>query len=652
MKKHLIAFLALLLPLPSCGPTSDPTSEYQPKNDLERIFQSLKSNNFTIDMNTSLMMHNKVNQNVKYYYTDYSIQAEGDIGFYGYAQKDDYIFRYSLLDGEVISGTPMINSGTGLRYSSLYEFKKGMDNFDISLLPDEKDEDGYYTYQWGNNKINDGIFLELFHSISASSIPPEQTKIKVIGDTIEIKTIILDYSDVGDLNNADTLEAYIYDINETKNAAILEYLEKNGDAKKPLDNTFFRTINPYLTEENYTVHLDSTNVKLSDGSYSDFKADRFITKNSVVYKVGENESGLVLFNGAVSQFYIENERLNIEGTPVADSNGNFYTSIVGGAEPYYFGQLDYSLFVGYKTDDNENVYVLSDTYLLNVLSSICLVQLYEEMYADYAIFEVVDADKHEFNLYFDLYNKITNVELGRYVAQFRNQGTTKIEAVDRFFFKGDDPKEQQKSELETALNLFKEGNYSMDSVTSVGATKYFYTENYMFVLPYTSTYKNLNYGYIKYNGGIYEFTYNFSNNTVLIDTDVDYSKGENGLKLPGTGATYFGADDLGYVSHLSDEIYNFDNYVVEYKNGQNYWKNNSTSFSKTVFDYYKTYSNILPTGSGFIVNVDENDSYNTRITIVSNFITNDGLATGKYEYTYYDIGNTSFKPLDDFLGLN
>ena len=47
MKKHLIAFLALLLPLASCGPTSETTSEYQPKNDLERIFQSLKSNNFT-----------------------------------------------------------------------------------------------------------------------------------------------------------------------------------------------------------------------------------------------------------------------------------------------------------------------------------------------------------------------------------------------------------------------------------------------------------------------------------------------------------------------------------------------------------------------------------------------------------------------------
>ena len=651
MKKQLIAILALLLPLTSCGPTSEPTSEYQPKNELEEIFYSLKSNNFTIDMNTSLMMHNKVNQNEKYYYTDYSIQAEGDIGFYGFAQKDDYIFRYSILEDEIITGTPIINYNTGLRYSSLYEYKKGMDKFDVSFLPDEKGEDGYYTYNWGENKINDGIFLELFHAISAYSLPPKETKIKVIGGTIEIKTIILDYSDVGDLNNSDTVETYVYDINNTKNAAILNYLGKNGDAKKPLDNVFFRTINPYLTEENYTTYLDARDVLMSNGTPSNFIAERYMTENAVLYDTNSGTSGMVLFNGAVSQFTIENNRLAIQDTPMADTNGNFYTSLIGGTEPFYFGQLDYSLFVGYKSEEKDNTYILTDSYLLNILSAICLVQLYEEMYADYAIFEVVDVEKHEFNLYFDLYNKVTNTDLGRYVAKFRDHGNTKIDVVDNFFFKGDDPATQDKTELETTLNLFKKGNYSLDSVTSVGATKYYYTENYMFVLPYTPLYRDLNYGFIKYNGGIYQFTYNFYNKSVVIDTDVDYSKGENGLTLPGAGSYYFAANDLGYISHLTEEIYDFDNYKVDYKNGQNYWKNDSTTFSKTVFDYLKTYSNILPVGSGFIVNYDEKDAYNSRVTIVSNFITDDGSASGKYEYTFYNIGNTSFKPIDDFLGL-
>ena len=64
--------------------------------------------------------------------------------------------------------------------------------------------------------------MEIFLSLSSVSIPPESTKIKVIGDTLEIQSVLVDYSGTGDLNNADTVSTYVFDIGTTKNAAILD----------------------------------------------------------------------------------------------------------------------------------------------------------------------------------------------------------------------------------------------------------------------------------------------------------------------------------------------------------------------------------------------------------------------------------------------
>ena len=131
--KILVTF-ALLLFLTSCGPSTTPTeSEYQPVNDLERVFQSMQKNNFTVDMNSSFVNNNNAVLNRKVYYTDYSIEQTGDYGFSGYAQKDDVVFRYSYLENDVVTGSPMINSNTGLRYTSLYEYKKSLQNINIFM---------------------------------------------------------------------------------------------------------------------------------------------------------------------------------------------------------------------------------------------------------------------------------------------------------------------------------------------------------------------------------------------------------------------------------------------------------------------------------------------------------------------------------------
>lgn len=647
MKNKLILALALLLPLASCTPTTTP--EYEPKTDLEKVFQKMKDNNFVVDLNTKFMMHESQVLNQKTTYTSYSIESEGDYGFTGYAQGDDLIYRYSILNNEVVSGAPMINYNNGLRYLSLYEYKKSLQNFDISDLPDEKDADGYYTYPWGKNATNDAIMLDVFHRISSSSYNPESTKIKVVAGTLEINTVVLEYfEDENGEMLKDTIQSFVYDIGNAENEEIKAYIEDGKTAKDPIDNRFFRTINPYLTKENYTLEVDATGMVDDSGKPYTFKATRSIVDDAVLYETASSKSGYLMKDGVAHSYVVANDKVVITETPMADTDGNFYTSFLGGIEPYHFGYLDYSYFVGYKSSTNDNTYVVSESYLISLLSGICLAQVYDEMWADYATIEIIDEVNHDFNIYFDFYNKKTNKQYGRYVAKFRNHGSTTIPVVERYFNKGANPNTQDKDELMKVLGMFKEGNYSIDMVTSRGLTKYYYTENYMMAVPLTSYYKNGNYGFIKENGGIYSFTYDFSLNKMTVDYNVDYSKGDSPMQLPGAGDIFFGSNDVGYISHLTDELYNYDQYVVEYKNGQYYWKNNSTSFSLTMFNYLKTYSNILPTGSGVLVSKGE-DPYDTRLTIVSNFITEDGQYTGSYEYTYYDIGNTSVPEIEAYL---
>ena len=652
MKKNKIAaVLALFLPLVAAcnvGNPNEPT--YTPVNDLEKVFEKMQKNNFSTDYTITSINNNNVPLNKKIFYTPYSIETTGDFGFTGYAEDNDAVFRYAYSGDEVITSAPIINSGNGLRYTSLYEYRKSLKDFDISALPDEKGADGYYVYDWGKNAKNDHIILEVFLSMSTSSLLPVETKMKVIGNTIECKTVLLEYFEDENGNMLkDTVDTIIYDIGTTENPLIKQYLESGKSFKQPLDNKFFRTINSYLTHENYTVEIDASNILDQNGNPSNYYAVKKMTENAVSYNFGNGESGYLLSGGYAHQFMSIDGKAEIVSTPFIDSDFNFYTSIIGEIEPYCFRYLETATMVGYKVDGSDNKYVLADSYLLSLLSGICLVELYDEMYTDRVIFEILDESKREFKLTFEYYNRLTNIDCGTMTATFKDHRTTSIPEVERYLNKGEDSSTQSKEEMIEVLELFKEGNYSYDAVTSAGLTKYYFTENYMVAVPYTPYFKNNNYGFIKLDGGIYEFNYNFDLDYMAIDYSVDYSKGENPITLPGAGDRFFiSENDLGYVSHLTDELYNYDNYSVQYQYGQNYWKNNSSTFSVTCFEYFKTYSNILPTGSGVIAQMGEN-SYDTRLTVVSNFISNDGIYSGKYEFTFYDLGNTAFEPVENYL---
>ena len=520
MKKKLGLFLIipLLATCFSCGETNN-TPSYIPETDLERVFEKLTKNNFTLDYTDSFLDLQNRERHQKYYYTEYSCESEGDLGGGGVAQNDDVVFRYNIVDNEIVAGTPLVNYSTGIRYDSIYSYTYGLQSFDISKLPKTKDSSGYYVYEYGKNFHNDVTFMAVFLGEGFSGYYPEETKIKVVKDTLIIETLLMTYTwDDGTEFGRNTINTVVYDVGKTENPEIKQYLIDGKSSKKPLDLTFFKAFHPYMYSTNYTCDIDSSG--MIDPSYR-FKMTTKYTDLATeeVFEGSPATSGYVLYDGIVSSYTTVNNKVLITDTPSSDGS-SFYYSIYGEIIAYDFTALTYDLFIGYIDEQHDNSYYLTDNQLLNYLAYMCYIPLSEETYCDKVRFEIVDNETHSFKLYFDLYNKQTNTDLGLYTAYFYDLNTTSIPAIDRYLKKGDLPSTQTKEDLNEILTLFKTGNYSMDTNTGAGLAKYYFTENYFYEELYQNPANNL--GYIKEGDAVYKF--NIIDNEVTVDRSKNYAE--------------------------------------------------------------------------------------------------------------------------------
>jgi len=621
------------------------SSTYTPKNEVEEIFYKLSKNNFTIDFSDSLFdLNNKV-RNEKYYYTEYALQAEGDFGFSGIAQGNELIFKYTLEDNEVVSGAPLINYSNGTRYESIFEYVYGMNNFDYRNLSFEKDDQGYYIYEFGVNRKNDAIILPIFTRLSASNnaLPPELLKFKIVKDVITFESVILSYDFDGDgiLEGQSTTTAIVYDIGKTENPEIKQYLKDGKTSKESLDLRFYKLFHPYLFTQNYTLDLDGTDIT------SNFKFTEYCTEVAVYDHSDIINKGYMLNQGVITKFAINNDKVEILETPKKDES-SFYTTIYGDVIASTFNDLDYSYLLGYKDENNENVYYLTDSYLVYILSYLCYNEIYEENYCDKVKLEIINDETHEFKLYFEMYNKKTNRELGTLVARFYDLNKTVIPAVDNYLSLGDNPNTQTKDDLASVLNKFKTHNYSMDFfIDGVGLAKYIYTEDYMYADIYGN--KNINFGFMNVNDSIYEF-YTLNNEVTLLngEGDIDYASGSDPHTLPGLSKLGFGAyDDFGFISTISEELYDTTNYQKSSLYGQDYWAITDITLAYQIFNYYfNSPTSILPTGVGIVV---KNDGDNSKLSFYLAYTSSDGQYTGYSYLTYYDLGITKNVVLDNYV---
>ncbi|MCQ2773009.1 MAG: hypothetical protein MJ238_07060 [Bacilli bacterium] len=658
-KKSLIALIPFITVLFSCGNNeissilsgskadtgSDLSSVYEPETELERAFLKMRDgNNFTLQT-TELQPNNDYTPvNETYYFTDYSLQAEGDKGFMGVAQGRDVIFRYTIKDGDIVSGAPLINQFTGSRYESIFSYTYTFKDLDVSKLPKTKNDDGYYYYQYGRSEKNDLIMDCALLRLSSKPVSePTYLKFKVVGGVIMGDACILDYGwgDPGMTENHKFTSTFtVYDIGSTENKEIKAYLDSGKTSKKPLDMRFFNFINPYLMSENYKIDMDSRGMPGNT-----FYNTELCTPNALIdYQNGSKSGyGYMLHKGVVHRFTLdENDNLAISGT-VTDEDYNFYTSIYLQMLSYSFEDLSFSNFVGYIDDDNPNLYYLTDSQLIYGLSYLCYVQTSDEMSCKEIMLEIIDDDTHEFKLHFPLKNRLTNRELGTYTCRFYDMGKVEIPAVDEYVSPGDDPTTQTTSDLVSVLNEFKKNNYSFECLSSVGLAKYVCTENYFYCSVYGSDINN--YGFLKEDGHIYEFS--IDNGVMNIDRTVDH---KDSIKLPGVGAFLLSDDDCGYMSTLDSELYNERNYEVDEVMGTKVWKINNSTLSSKIFNYiWSNPRSMRPYGTGLLV---KNVQGKMKLSFYSTGVYTSGTYAGYYNQdtiTYFDIGTSSVPVVEEYL---
>ncbi|MCQ2797713.1 MAG: hypothetical protein MJ241_04605 [Bacilli bacterium] len=640
MKKYLpILTLVLLFSLTGCGTSSNTESKgndeeesYVPQTDLEKAFSELKKNNFTMDFTDSIANFDNVERHQKYYYTDYALQSDGDLGFAGIAQNDEVVFKYNIVDDSIVPGLPLINYNTGLRYESMFDYTYGFDKLKISELPKEKDEKGWYKYEFGKSRNNDPIMLSVVCHLSIGSFPPKELKFKTVKGMVIAEGVILEYSHN---NTRDTFTTTIYDIGETDIPLIQDYLWSGKSSLTPLDNRFYKFFTPYLSSYNYTIDLDAR------GLGYDIKIEEKFTENAVMnsWNTGK-KSGILMSQGVAHQFSINRDgKLGIDYT-LTNSDNEFYYSLYGGPVGYNLTDLSFSTLVGYCDEKRDNWYYITDSEFLYIMSYIVYNEIYDENYCDKMTIEVLDFETGEFNAYMEYYNRLTKARLGTYNVHFYGRGKTEIPEVDEYLYRGDPASKQDKSALSNVLNRWRGGNYSSDSLSESGLAKIYNTNDYYYEVVYGN--ENLNYGLLKRDDGAYEF--NLFNNIMTVDETV-----AKDIKIPGVGSFYKNPnDDSGYISHFSDELYNLNNYeAAKSPNGDDYWRITNLELSTSLFNYlYQLPTNLLPNGTGIMV-YDNGEA--SKLTIISNYISKNGSYTGYLYITFYDIGTTSHPVIENYI---
>lgn len=674
MKKKILAFLSfsfLLTGLVACG-NNDTPSQDEPKDEdtlpvlpeaeglLQEFFDSLRMNNFTVSYSDSYAAQG-VERTQMSYYTDYSLQSQGDLGFNGYAQNEECVFTYNLENGEVISGVPVIDYGAGIMVSDIYDYRDGMENFDYTFLPSNYTPGTKYVYEFGKNTLNDELLVSIFlRKTYNPDVLPKEVTLTLVKDTLTIDCVS-NYYEEQDAYDRST--ASVYNVGSTENKEIKKYLEDGKTSKTPLDRKFYELIAPYLTSNNYKVYLDATGLRNDSGGKETFRQNQYFLEDAIIYETlsetnGNKVSGFLQTPGAVVNFKLDDmndDKLEILGTPSNQGDG-FYSSLYGQYLTYVLSSMSFSNFIGYVDEKRENSYYITDSQAQSILAYICQYELdTTERSLRSLRLEVNDWDTHAFTLYFDVYNPTTSLDRGIFKATFSDVNNVKSAAVERYLNIGDSALTQDKATLESVLNKFKGNNYSMDVISDAGLGKVYYTENYYFIQTYGVP--SANKGYIKEGDSIYEFnlTYNGSQITAInINRGKDYATG--GMKLPGCGTIMGYENDLFYFSTFDPVIYDYEaaNYTPASIMGYNYWKNNgkvsdgTRSFSKAVFDYFGFGSSSLPQGAGFMVS-DGEDPYDVRVSMFIAYSSLDGLNFGGQFATFYDVGGTKFDYLDNYV---
>ena len=193
-----------------------------PKGALQEIFYKLSNNNFSLSY-TDRYAALGVTRTQETRYTSYSLESNGDLGFNGYAQNDECVFSYNIVDNEIVSGVPVIDYNNGILITDIYNYRDGLQNFDYTFLPSDYKSGEEYIYEFGKNELNDELLVSVFlRKTYNPAAKPKEIKMKVVAGNLVVDCIN-NYYEIQD--DYDTCQVVTFDIGTTENSLIKKYLD-------------------------------------------------------------------------------------------------------------------------------------------------------------------------------------------------------------------------------------------------------------------------------------------------------------------------------------------------------------------------------------------------------------------------------------------
>ena len=590
------------------------------------VFSYLRnSRNYTFEVTDSFRQcTNKLYFDEKSYYFE---SSKSYYGGYGFAEANNKVFKFTYVDG-VVSPDIQYRNGT-TPVTSLYsgEAFKSFANMSLDNLPTEIVTGNSYRLDLQTNQDNVVNFINMMNYGDVVSFKDVQSvMISVTGEhSIRIKMKV-DFSYSG----VKTILGEIKDVESTTSNKVINIYLSNGGGCKILDvipDKFKKLIEQVQKSKNYTFTVK--HLGMENKVKNDF-VDRYIENAcySEDHLDSDNSIGYAAFDDTIFSYTIINGQV-VAGDYVYDMFGNNYGSIYESINS--FSDLD--IFALDTTVDGEKL-IVNDDINKNV---ICLNTTRSslrnnESLLDKIYFEYIDEVSLKVVVDFGEYGKAEGI--------ITDINTTTIPEITAFLEAGHGPLYNAAREhlSDIVLNMRTNYNYTEDlgytsSQEHIG--KIYYLSNCVYIDYELNGYED--YGFIDYNGSIYNFTTTEVNNNktlVLGDVAKENASLKNTNMFPANSLSIFEAIDSlefsivnGYFTTTDDLI---TGEVCDYMN---------------MSDYKDTYE---PYGAGFGLEYNEANPSESILSLIY-FVTLSDGSYARIENNYSSFNTVSLSFVEEFL---
>lgn len=632
-------------------------------NPLQRVFYNLSQGNFSVDYTLNYASSGQHHQTASY--TTYAIETDGFFGFSSVAQGDDLIFSYERENHEIVSSAPLLNSSSGLRYTSISDYRPTFAGIELDKLPTEADENGYYTYEFGKSSVNDemiariGMLYSSIYNTSEGNNFPTSVKLLPIGNSLKLEGIGLVYD--AEQGIQDTVVANFNQIGDTEISDVKTYLDEGGTAKDFVSDRFVAFFLPYLVSHNYSLDVD-----LSDMDVASLEIPQYKTKytEDTEFNISPNSHGYgyLQYQNTVYEYDVDDNDDIVFGMAAGNSGSEAFTDLWAEEIGTSFADLNAALLVGYMTEeDGKEVYHLTDSQFISAITNLAKTGSGDQFYVDEVTITIDDYEAGDFTCNLEYYDRTNHVDRGTTVVKFYDRDETVVEPVERLYLT-DDPTPQNKDDFIQALKLFKGNNYSQYVPSDFYMTEYTYTPNYTYFY-YTNSDYTSGRGFILQDDGVH--------NVNITETGVDVGSAIN-VTLPGTSDRYGTDIDAAYLSAptiytsagevdvertaaLQAAFYNPDNYEIfnnTYNSDASSWVIDDQAVIDWANDYFSSIlgSTLKVYQIGIRTHL-QGDDPSTKMNKLDYYLyVYDDEGSLSYTYfSFFNLGHANIPQLDEYL---